>query len=617
MLTASHPSSHQNLGRKSGASSPAPRQAIFSPDSTRRLVVGYVSFDSRLVVGWWSVTCRLVVDWWSVCGRFLKTPFTLNPCQHSPPSQNPLRNSITTLKNAPKPTPIPRPISPIQTSSFILLTSLSSVSSVAKTKHAPDPSPIQTSSFTLHPSPSSATIPPPFAPVTNPMLAKVHSFVLIGIDPLLCEVEVDVSQRGLVPPHRRPRPDRRQRIHRARPPRHDQLRLPLPQHALLINLAPADVKKEGPASISPSPSACSAAPTPSPPTATKTSSSPANSPSTAAPQDQRRSLHGAARQTEKLQRRHPPRGQRPRSRRRRRHRSLSRRHPRPSRRLPQRATPPRALRARRPALPAIPALAELQDFADVRGQEAVKRAITIAAAGSHNLLMVGPPGTGKTMLAQRIPGILPPLTRSESLETTRIYSAMRPPPRRRRPHGPAPRPHAAPLRHRPGPHRRRHHPPPRRSLPRPPRHPLPRRAPRVLPLRPGNAPPAARRRRSHRRPRPRLHQIPRPLHARRRHEPHRQRLRLRQSQAPRQIPRQALRPAARPHRHPRRSPRRHLPRTHRQTPPAPPAAPCASRSQAPAHIQQPTLRRHKSPTPPWTAASSRNTATSPTPASCS
>jgi magnesium chelatase family protein len=64
------------------------------------------------------------------------------------------------------------------------------------------------------------------------------------------------------------------------------------------------------------------------------------------------------------------------------------------------------------------------DFADVRGQEAVKRAITIAASGQHNLLMIGPPGTGKTMLAQRIPGILPPLSRAESLETTRIYSAL-------------------------------------------------------------------------------------------------------------------------------------------------------------------------------------------------
>src|SRR5205814_3444383 len=70
------------------------------------------------------------------------------------------------------------------------------------------------------------------------------------------------------------------------------------------------------------------------------------------------------------------------------------------------------------------AVAEALDFADVRGQEAVKRAITIAAAGSHNILMIGPPGTGKSMLAARIPGILPPLGRGESLETTRLYSAV-------------------------------------------------------------------------------------------------------------------------------------------------------------------------------------------------
>jgi len=64
-----------------------------------------------------------------------------------------------------------------------------------------------------------------------------------------------------------------------------------------------------------------------------------------------------------------------------------------------------------------------EDFGDVRGQELAKRALVVAAAGGHNLLLIGPPGTGKTMLSKRLPTILPPLTLPESLETTRIYSA--------------------------------------------------------------------------------------------------------------------------------------------------------------------------------------------------
>lgn len=65
-----------------------------------------------------------------------------------------------------------------------------------------------------------------------------------------------------------------------------------------------------------------------------------------------------------------------------------------------------------------------QDFSDVKGQETIKRCMEIAAAGGHNIILIGQPGAGKTMLAKRLPSILPPMTLEEALETTKIHSVV-------------------------------------------------------------------------------------------------------------------------------------------------------------------------------------------------
>ena len=76
-----------------------------------------------------------------------------------------------------------------------------------------------------------------------------------------------------------------------------------------------------------------------------------------------------------------------------------------------------------PGLRRPPSGRDRPDLADVRGQADARRALEIAAAGGHNLLMVGPPGAGKTMLARRLPGILPPPTMAEAIEITKVQGA--------------------------------------------------------------------------------------------------------------------------------------------------------------------------------------------------
>ncbi len=257
------------------------------------------------------------------------------------------------------------------------------------------------------------------------MLAQVHSFVLQGIEPLACEVEVDVAEMGLAKTTIVGLPDAavKESIERVRSAILNS-GFPFPDSRLLVNLAPADVPKQGPAFDLPIAVGLLLAEQ-----VIQTQEHkkylfagelaldgrlratqgiinlailaeqlgahgvvvPADNASEAAaaggvevfPADSLASVVGFLNGTFDIEP-HPP--------------------------LDLDAL----LQQETPAV----------DFADIKGQESAKRAALIAAAGGHNLLMIGPAGTGKTMLSRAIAGILPPLSRQEALEVTRIYSSV-------------------------------------------------------------------------------------------------------------------------------------------------------------------------------------------------
>ena len=256
------------------------------------------------------------------------------------------------------------------------------------------------------------------------MLSQVHSFVLQGIEPVSCEVEVDVADRGLPKTTIVGLPDAavKESIERVRSAMVNS-GFAFPMSRMLINLAPAEVKKEGP--IFDLPIAVGLL------------------------------LAESAIQTQ-------------------RHRRLlfAGELALDGRLRPVRGVINLALLCKREGLDGVvvpvenaeeaaavdvpvfpadslttvvaflndraelegPAAASLEeavegngfpvDFADIRGQESVKRALTVAAAGAHNAVMIGPAGTGKSLSAKALPSILPPLSRDEALEVTRIYSAV-------------------------------------------------------------------------------------------------------------------------------------------------------------------------------------------------
>ncbi|MEX0774609.1 MAG: YifB family Mg chelatase-like AAA ATPase [Phycisphaeraceae bacterium] len=257
------------------------------------------------------------------------------------------------------------------------------------------------------------------------MLAQVHSFVLQGIDPVACEVEVDVADRGLAKTTIVGLPDVavKESIERVRSAISNS-GYPFPMTRMLVNLAPADIPKNGPIFDLPIAVGLLLA---------------GNVIQTQkhkrllfagelALDGRLRPIHGAINLA-----------------------ILARQMKLDGVIVPQ-ANASEAAAAGGIEVYAADALASVVgflneqhtiephpeidiesmlesekpeiDFADVRGQEGPKRAVMIAAAGSHNILMLGPAGTGKTMMAKALPGVLPPLSREEALEVTRIFSSV-------------------------------------------------------------------------------------------------------------------------------------------------------------------------------------------------
>lgn len=257
------------------------------------------------------------------------------------------------------------------------------------------------------------------------MLAQVHSFVLQGIDPLACEVEVDVADQGLPKTTIVGLPDAavKESIERTRSAIINS-GYPFPMSRLLVNLAPADIRKEGPIFDLPIALGLLLAEHVvqrqkhkrllfAGELALDGRVRPVSGVINLAILCKKLGLHGVVVPVENASEASAVGG--------------------------IEVYPADTLASvvgflnNQHEIEPLPEVdtddllnshGEYADFADVRGQEAVKRAMLIAASGAHNVLMIGPAGTGKTMMAKALPGILPPLSREEALDVTRIYSSV-------------------------------------------------------------------------------------------------------------------------------------------------------------------------------------------------